>query len=101
MELAGDEILDLTSVRRIHKGETVDQGIACGSCLGAIHRRGFADNEGKGEYQIVLVVELEQKCRAPGAVGCFWVLNPGVNNRRTSKDRLRMYLDELDWRVVA
>jgi hypothetical protein len=67
MELPSDQVLDFAGRRRKHKGQAVELGVhrgyridAAGGVLDDIVR--LADNEAKGEDELVLVGELEQEC---------------------------------------
>jgi hypothetical protein len=67
MELPSDQVLDFAGRRRKHKGQAVELGVhrgyridATGRVLDGIMR--LADDEAKGEDELVLVGELEQEC---------------------------------------
>jgi hypothetical protein len=77
MELAGDKVLDLAGVRRIDKGQAVDLGVVRGGGASAVGDRGFADDEGEGEDQLVVAAELQQKGGPTSAARGFWVLEGG------------------------
>lgn len=64
MELPRHQVLDFAGRRRKHKGQAIELGVHCGYRIGATGRVlgdivRLADDEGKGEDELLLVGELE------------------------------------------